>query len=90
MRIVSPEVIAHLASAKKLSRAYTEDMLYREIDRLIGETKRIVGDEQYVISEWLIERASWLEKNSHGEDVVAISAELKWAADAIAAGEYLK
>jgi hypothetical protein len=60
-----------------------------EIDRLMGEAKRIVGDEQYVISEWLIERASWLEKNSHGEDVLSISAELRWAADAIAAGEHI-
>ena len=61
-----------------------------EIERLTEEAKRIVSDEQYLISEWLIERASWLDKNSHGEDVLSISAELRWAADAIAAGEHLK
>jgi hypothetical protein len=49
-----------------------------------------IGDERYLVAEWLLGRARWIEKNSHGEDVVAISAELRWAADTIEAGEHLK
>jgi hypothetical protein len=57
---------------------------------MINEIADAIGDERYLVAEWLLGRARWIEKNSHGEDVVAISAELRWAADTIEAGEHLK
>ena len=61
-----------------------------EIERLRAEVTRALGAERYLVAEWLLRRARWIEENSHGEDVVAISAELRNAADTIEAEEHLK
>jgi hypothetical protein len=54
------------------------------------ELTRALQYERYLVAEWLLARAKWIEENSHGEDVVAISAELRNAADEIEAEEHLK